>query len=95
MLTSREYSILLLLFTTERKFKIAALANYYGVSTRVIYYNAENISKYLDDLKEHEKTVGFAKLLCEDGYLWLESCLLGPKNVMRNRILGDAQDKIV
>lgn len=95
MLTSREYSILLLLFTTERKFKIAALANYYGVSTRVIYYNAENISKYLDDLKEHEKTVGFAKLLCEDGYLWLESCLLGPKNVITNRILDDAHYKIV
>ncbi len=47
MLSSREYSMLLLLILSGKEYRITTLAAYYGVTARVIYYNLENIENYV------------------------------------------------
>lgn len=90
MLTSREYSMLLSLMSLER-LKISTLAVYYGVTVRVIYYNIENIGKYIKERKE--KIV----LHMEDGWIWIQNTFPEDfqKDTFINEILDDAGYHII
>ncbi len=93
MLISREYSLLLLLMSGAT-YRISALANYYGVTARVIYYNAENIDKYLEELAKDKYSPGPMSLQCADGCLKLGGHFPDNRNMLIGRILDDARYEI-
>ncbi len=93
MLISREYSLLLLLLSGTQ-YRISTLANYYGVTARVIYYNAENIEKYIKELVKDKRSPVPLSLRCADGCIRLEGQLPANRSILAGRILDDARYEI-
>lgn len=93
ILISREYSLLLLLISGT-EYRISALANYYGVTVRVIYYNAENIEKYIKELVKAKCVPNSLCLQCADGCIRLDGQLPANRNILTGRILDDARYEI-
>lgn len=62
MMTNRCFSIIINLVETNSKYKIVDLAELYGISPRVIYYDVDVIKDYL-------KSKGGYKLCIEDSYV--------------------------
>lgn len=94
MMSSREYSMLLLLILSGKEYRITTLATYYGVTARVIYYNIENLERYVHD--------HFRQIMIQnrDGTVWLQcdpKLQENPseKNRLVNQILDDANYQII
>lgn len=94
MMSSREYSMLLLLILSGKEYRITTLATYYGVTARVIYYNIENLERYVHD---HFRQITIQN---KDGAIWLQCDLklqenTPERNRLINQILDDSNYKII